>query len=201
MRRIARHHNIALAAAFWAVSWAAVAPMDVAAQAAPPVDAMAQTARPADALLDRLARPDLRNWQLVEDEIIMLWSRSGSPVGDYLLERGRSALADGDLDAAYDHLTALTDHIPDFAEGWNARATLFFEQNRYGPAIADVQRVLALEPRHFGAWTGLGFMLEDIGDLDGALAAFQAAQAIHPHREEINASVARVSRAREGRAL
>ena len=110
-------------------------------------------------------------------------------------------MADGDLQAAHDHLTALTDHVPDFAEGWNARATLFFELDRYGPAIADIQRVLALEPRHFGALTGLGFIFEEMGDLDGALAAFRAAQAIHPHREEINASVARVSRALEGAAL
>ncbi|WP_297617978.1 tetratricopeptide repeat protein [uncultured Roseicyclus sp.] len=190
MRSIARLHNIALAAALCALSLLAC-----------PNVAQAQVPTTADALLDRLATPDLRNWDVVEDEIMMVWSRSGSAAGDYLLERGRAALADGDLQAAHDHLTALTDHVPDFAEGWNARATLFFELDRYGPAIADIQRVLALEPRHFGALTGLGFIFEEMGDLDGALAAFRAAQAIHPHREEINASVARVSRALEGAAL
>lgn len=190
MRSIARLHNIALAAALCTLSLLAC-----------PNVAQAQVPTTADALLDRLATPDLRNWDVVEDEIMMVWSRSGSAAGDYLLERGRAALADGDLQAAHDHLTALTDHVPDFAEGWNARATLFFELDRYGPAIADIQRVLALEPRHFGALTGLGFIFEEMGDLDGALAAFRAAQAIHPHREEINASVARVSRALEGAAL
>lgn len=190
MRMIERLHNIALAAALCALSLGAL-----------PLSATAQAPASADALLDRLAVPDLRNWHIVEEEIVMLWSRSGSAAGDYLLDRGRAALADGDMAAAYNHLTALTDHAPDFAEGWNARATLFFEMDRYGPAIADIQRVLALEPRHFGALTGLGFMLEEMGELDGALAAFQAAQAIHPHREEINASVARVSRALQGEAL
>ena len=185
MKRMRAFHNIALAALLCGV----------------PLLAAGQDRPRADDLLDRLAQPDLRNWPVVEEEIILLWSRSGSASADYLLERGRAALASGDIDAAYDHLTALTDHAPDFAEGWNARATMFYEANRYGPAIADIQRTLALEPRHFGALTGLGFMLEDMELLDEALAAFRAAQAIHPHRDEINDAVDRVERALAGQAL
>jgi len=152
-------------------------------------------------LLDRLEDPELRNWSVVEEEIYMLWSRSGSPTADYLLRRGRDALAEGDFDAAYNHLTALTDHAPEFAEGWNARATMFFQANRYGPAIADIQQVLALEPRHFGALTGLGYMLEEMDQLEEALRAFEAARAIHPHREEINEAINRVERALGGQTL
>lgn len=163
--------------------------------------AVAQDRTRADALLDRLAEPDLRNWPVVEDEIYMLWSRSGSASADYLLSRGQAAMAAGDFDAAYDHLTALTDHAPDFAEGWNARATLFFQTNRYGPSIADIQRVLALEPRHFGALTGLGYMLEEMDRPQDALTAFKAARAIHPHREEINDAIERVERALGGQTL
>ena len=185
MKRMRFFHNIALAALLCATA----------------LQAMAQDRPRSDDLLDRLAQPDLRNWPVVEEEIILLWSRSGSPSADYLLDRGRAALEAGDLTAAYDHLTALTDHAPDFAEGWNARATMFFETNRYGPAIADIQRVLALEPRHFGALTGLGYMLEEMDLLEEALAAFRAAQAIHPHRDEINDAVDRVERALEGQAL
>ncbi len=185
MRMIAHLHNIALAAALCLV----------------PILAQAQELPRVDELLDRLAGPDLRNWQVVEEEIVTLWSRSGSASADYLLERGRAALAEGDFPAAYNHLTALTDHAPEFAEGWNARATLFFEMQHFGPAIADIGRTLALEPRHFGALMGMGFMLEDMGEMDHALAAFQAAQAIHPHREEINEAVARVARALNGAAL
>ncbi len=165
-----------------------------------PLLAAAQDSR-ADELLDRLADPDLRNWEVVEEEIYMLWSRSGSATADYLLQRGRAALAAGDMEAAYNHLTALTDHAPEFAEGWNARATMFFEAQRYGPSISDIQHVLALEPRHFGALTGLGFMLEEIGDLENAMRAFEAAHAIHPHREEINGAMTRIARQLEGQAL
>jgi tetratricopeptide (TPR) repeat protein len=165
-----------------------------------PILAQAQSDR-ANELLDRLADPDLRNWDVTEQEIYMLWSRSGSPSADYLLQRGRDAMQAGDMDAAYDHFTALTDHAPEFAEGWNARATLFFQSQRYGPSIADIQRVLALEPRHFGALVGLGIMLEEMGLFDRALEALELAQAIHPHRPDIRDAIARIEQQREGRTL
>ena len=154
-----------------------------------------------DELLDRLSDPDLRNWTVTEREIVMLWSRSGSPSADYLLRRGRAAMANGDLVAAYDHLTALTDHAPEFAEGWNARATLFFRSQRFGPSIADIQRVLALEPRHFGALTGLGIMLEEMGLYERAHDAFELAHDINPHRPDIRDALARMEAELEGQAL
>ncbi len=156
---------------------------------------------PLDDLFARLQAPDLSNWQLIEDEIYQRWSVSGSPAADFLLMRGREALEERDLGAAIEHLTALTDHAPDFAEGWNARATAYFRAGMFGPSIADVQRVLALNPRHFGALTGLGLMLEEMGEFDDALAAFEAARAIHPHRPDIDQAVERLTRLQEGRTL
>ena len=152
-------------------------------------------------LFERLQIPDLGNWELVEEEIYQRWSISGSASADFLLMRGREALDEGDLDAALDHLTALTDHAPDFAEGWNARATAYFRMGMYGPSIADVQQVLALNPRHFGALTGLGLRLEEMGEFDAALEAFESAQAIHPHRPDINQAVDRLNRMLEGETL
>ncbi|QBY00201.1 tetratricopeptide repeat protein [Rhodophyticola sp. CCM32] len=154
-----------------------------------------------DELLERLQLPDLGTWQLVEDEIYQYWSLSGSASADFLLMRGREALEQGDLAAALDHLTALTDHAPDFAEGWNARATAYFRAGRYGVAISDVQRVLALNPRHFGALTGLGLMLEEMGEFDAALEAYETAQSIHPHRPDISQAVDRLNRMLEGETL
>ncbi|GAA5065664.1 tetratricopeptide repeat protein [Roseibacterium beibuensis] len=164
-----------------------------------PVVAAAQVT--ADELLDRLAQPDLRNWDVVEAQLYQEWSRSGSATADYLLRMGRAAMEAQDYPVAYDHLTALTDHAPEFAEGWNTRATLFFEMGSYGPAIADIQRTLVLEPRHFGALSGLGFMLEEMGELEDALAAFEAARAIHPHHPEIQSGIERIERQLEGRTL
>lgn len=160
------------------------------------------TAQPsADELLDRLAQPDLRNWDVVEEQIYMEWSRSGSSSADYLLRQGRDAMEADDLEAAYNHFTALTDHAPEFAEGWNARATLLFRMGRYGPSIADIQRTLALEPRHFGALTGLGIMLEEMEEWEAALRAYRAAHAIHPHRPDIEGAIDRIEQELEGRTL
>lgn len=164
-----------------------------------PVVAFAQST--ADDFLDRLADPELRNWDVVEGELHQRWQFSGSPTADYLLRRGIEAREAEDFEAAYDHLTALVDHAPDFAEGWNARATLFFQMQMYGPAIADLQRVLALEPRHFGALAGLGMMLEDMGDTDRALEAYEAAHAIHPNQPDIERLLETLRQRLEGRPL
>jgi tetratricopeptide (TPR) repeat protein len=165
------------------------------------IPAIAVAQPTADELLDRLAQPDLRNWDVVEQQLYQTWSRSGSASADYLLRQGREALEADDLEAAYDHLTALTDHAPEFAEGWNARATLLFQMGAYGPSIADIQRVLALEPRHFGALTGLGIMLEEMGEIEHALAAYRAAYAIHPHRPDIEDAIGRIEQELEGSTL
>lgn len=139
-----------------------------------------------DAWFAELADPGNADWARAESNIQLEWSKSGSPAFDLLLQRGRDAIAAGDYNLAIDILTGLTDQAPDFAEGWNARATAFYLAGRAGPAIADVQRVLALEPRHFGALSGLGLILQEIGRDKDALAAFRASLAIHPHQDGIS---------------
>lgn len=147
-----------------------------------------------DALFADLAEPGREDWQRIEGEISRLWSRSGSDAMDLLLRRGRQAMEDGDYAAAVEHLTALTDHAPDFAEGWNARATAFFLMDEYALAIADIERVLSLNPRHFGAMMGLATMLEQMGETGYALEALRAVQALNPNRPEVNAAVGRLAR-------
>jgi Flp pilus assembly protein TadD len=154
-----------------------------------------------DALFARLKSPVLPEWQAVEQAIWDEWSKSGSPAMDLLLERGRAAMAAGDLEAAIAHFTALTDHAPGFPEGWNARATAFFMRGDYGLSLADIRMVLALEPRHFGALSGLGTILEEIGYPEQALAAWRAAQAIHPHSPGISEAIRRLERRLSGADL
>lgn len=159
--------------------------------AAFPVTLFAQTEK-LDELFVQLRAPDLENWESVEQEIWKEWSKSGSPAMDMLLERGREAMAEADFDSAIGHLTALTDHAPEFAEGYNARATAYFQADLYGPSIRDIEMTLALNPRHFGALSGLGMILEQLGLYQDALTAYQAVIAIHPHRPNVKEAVERL---------
>ncbi len=139
--------------------------------------------------------------QRLEREIWAEWSKSGSPSMDLLLERGRTAMQAGDLPAAIEHLTALTDHAPDFAEGWNALAMAYFQAGDYGPAGEDIGRTLTLNPRHFGALSGLGAILEELGDEERALAAYKAALELNPQLTSVKASVERLETAAAGQKL
>jgi tetratricopeptide (TPR) repeat protein len=93
---------------------------------------------------------------------------------------------------AVEHLTALTDHAPEFAEGWYARATAYYLTGRVGPALADLQRALVLEPRHYRAITGLAVILEETDQPRRALEVYRRALAIHPHAPDIKEAVARL---------
>lgn len=80
--------------------------------------------------------------------------------------------------AALDQLVAA---LPEYAEGWNTRATLLYLMGDYVASAVDVKRTLALEPRHFGAWSGLGLIYLNLGDERAALAAFSKALEWNPH--------------------
>lgn len=147
-----------------------------------------------EALFAELAEPGREDWQRIENEITRLWSRSGSQSMDLLLRRGNDAVEAGDLDAALEHFSALTDHAPDFAEGWNGRATTFFLMGEYALSISDVEHVLALNPRHFGALSGLAMMFESLGEDELALKALRAVQALNPNRPNITEGITRLER-------
>ncbi|MDD9718211.1 tetratricopeptide repeat protein [Dinoroseobacter sp. PD6] len=154
-----------------------------------------------ETLMERLQAPDLQNWEAVERRIYDAWSQSGSPAADLLLDRGRDAMEAQNYDAAIEHLTALTDHAPEFAEGWYARATAYFLADLYGPALSDLGRALTLNPQHFGALSGVGRILSEMGEPEAALAAFQAAKAIHPKRPDISEAIESLERELGGQSL
>lgn len=154
-----------------------------------------------DELFEHLRDPGVENWQRVEQDIERAFSLSGSPSADLLLRRGLAAMEAEEYDIAIAHLTALTDHAPDFAEGWHTRATVFFLSGLYGPAIDDLFRTLTLEPRHYRALVGLGIIYEDLGNPERALAAFRAAGRIHPYQPEILEAIERIEHATQGSTL
>lgn len=150
---------------------------------------------------EELADPEYAGWARAQSDIERAWSRSGSATMDLLLKRGTEALDQGDLPGAIAHLTALTDHAPDFPEGWNARATAYFLSGQFGPALSDIAQVLAREPRHWGALAGLGMILDETGETARALAAFRASFALNPHQQDVKDAIERLERELAGTAL
>lgn len=126
-------------------------------------------------------------------EIELEFSKSGSATMDLLLKRGRDALEAGRVQEAVEHLTALTDHAPDFAEGYYMRALAYMRMDMAGPSFADIERAVLLNPRHFGAIEMLGFLLEDMNRPDMAREAYERVLAIHPHHKDVSDALERLA--------
>ena len=154
-----------------------------------------------DALFARLARNDSPDWLSVQNEIWAQWSQSGSPAMYLLLRRAESAMENGRFELALRFLDDLVRLAPDFAEGWNKRATVHFLLEEYGHSVADIARTLALEQRHFGALSGLGMILERLGDKKGAMRAYRRGLEVHPNLPGAAQGVERLSPDVDGRAL
>ena len=153
-------------------------------------------------LFDALkAAPTPEAAKSVEEAIWRLWLQSGSSTVDLLMAWAVEAVAAQDADLALRYLDTVVELKPDFAEGWNKRATLYFRKRDYARAMADLRRVLALEPRHFAAWNGLGIILQDIGDKKRALDAFRKALDLDPHLEAARKAVDALGPEVEGQEL
>lgn len=154
-----------------------------------------------DALLAQLKSANAQEAVEIEAKIWQIWSNSGSAAMDLLLERGRAALAAGDTELAIEHLTALVDHAPDFAEGWNARATAYFQAGALGPSLSDIGKTLTLNPQHFGALSGLGAIFEALDSPEKAVEAYRAAFEINPHALGLGAAIERLDAQIQGQDL
>ena len=117
---------------------------------------------------------------VLENAIQTLWLRSGSPTADLLMKQASDAMNKNNYGAALILLDAIVELNPDFAEGWNRRATLHFLRRDFVTSLSDIDRVLELEPRHYGALSGLGSILQQKGDGRKALKALRRARQINP---------------------
>ena len=134
-----------------------------------------------DQLFEELAvSPDTAHSARFEAEILKRLHASGSATTDLLLSWAMEAMNKERYTNALDILDQVILLDPDFVEGWNKRATVHFLMKDYGKSIADIHHTLALEPRHFGALSGLGMIFRDIGKDHLASEAFRKALAVHP---------------------
>jgi tetratricopeptide (TPR) repeat protein len=130
--------------------------------------------------------PDAASAKNVEDRIWSIWlASSGSDTCNLLMARVKAAVDAEKYDLAIRLLDAIIELKPNYVEAWNRRATVFFLQKDYANALADLAKVLSLEPRHFGALTGLAAIMQDLGDDKHALIAFRQALEIDPHLQGV----------------
>lgn len=133
-------------------------------------------------LFDKLALAETDiDVQRLEQAIWSIWLESGSATVDLLMQRSIHAMNERRMDEALGLLTTITELKPDFAEGWNKRATVLYLIGRYDASLADCDKVLELEPRHFGALTGMGMIYRELDDDKKAFEAYKRALNVHPH--------------------
>ena len=110
-----------------------------------------------------------------------MWHRSGDPRLDRLLRDGALAMEREELSEAEVAFTRLIEEAPDFAEGWNKRATVRYLAGDYEGSIADCRETLARNPNHFGALSGQGLCHFMLSQFREAALLFRRALAVHPH--------------------
>jgi tetratricopeptide (TPR) repeat protein len=116
-----------------------------------------------------------------QQRIWRIWSESEDPLVNRLMRDGVQAMATEQLAVALDYFNRMVELAPDFAEGWNKRATVYYLMDNYRASVLDIERTLELEPRHFGALSGLGMIYDAIDEPEAALRSFEAAVAVNPH--------------------
>lgn len=140
--------------------------------------------------LAALHSTDLRTVARAEALLWELWTRSGVPELDALMQEGISAVEGRDFDEAERCFTRIIAQAPEFAEGWNKRATLRYLAGDHAGAIEDCQATLARKPHHFGALSGQGLCHLALGQPREAAALFRRALEVHPHLAAVRRNLA-----------
>jgi tetratricopeptide (TPR) repeat protein len=119
--------------------------------------------------------------QVIEAEIWTIWLEIEDTASARLLRQGSDAMARRLFPVAIHSFNRLIDRSPDFAEAWNRRATLHYLMGNDEASVRDIEETLRLEPRHFGALSGLGLIMLRNDRPEAALRSFEAALEVHPH--------------------
>jgi tetratricopeptide (TPR) repeat protein len=138
--------------------------------------------------LKQATSPDAAS--IVEQKIWAIWTEAGDPAIDKLMDEGSTAMTLSDFETALDRFNAIVAKKPDFAEGWNKRATLYYMMGEYQKSLADIDHVLKLEPRHIGALSGLGMVNLQLDRNEAAADAFQCVLDIDPQNDGAKANLA-----------
>jgi tetratricopeptide (TPR) repeat protein len=137
------------------------------------------------ALFDQLKQaPSSEAEAPIQQQIWAIWFVSGDPEIDRLMTAGDAAMTARDYGQALDLFNRVIAQRPAFAEGWNRRATLYYAMGEYRKSLADIDHVLTLEPRHFGALSGLGLVNIKLERMAAAADAYRRYLEIVPKNED-----------------
>lgn len=140
-------------------------------------------------VLDALKGDDAELAATAEALLWGAWCRSGDPETDRLFRAGVEAMQNPRLEKSEEFFTRVIQRQPDFAEGWNKRATVRFMRKNFAGSIADCQETLKRNPNHFGAASGQGLCHMSRGEFREAASCFRRALQIHPHLTAVRANL------------
>jgi len=161
-----------------------------------------QNAKNLDPLFRELAQAEYpMTAQQLESEIWRTWLDSGDAEVNSELKAGVRAMQGGSLEEAIDRFSAVIEMAPDFAEGWNKRATAHYLNGEPAKSMRDIQKTLSLEPRHFGAISGMGLIFLQRGDERAALDAFEKVLQIYPQAPGASKHAERLREKLEGQGI
>ncbi len=155
-----------------------------------------------DDLFEQLSRSaNVQEARAIEAQIWQFWVVSGEELVDSAMARGVIAMNRGAFEASLKYFNDVVSLAPEHAEGWNKRATAHFLMGNFPQSVVDIHKVLELEPRHFGALSGLGLIYMEMGRKEAAIRAMEQALAIHPHMEGIKTQLRDLKAAVDGKPI
>jgi tetratricopeptide (TPR) repeat protein len=193
----------ALVAAVLAAGSAALAQTTPEPPASAPVPESAPAApTDLDTLFSELKNaPNAEAAKAAESQILRRFLISGSDTVDLLMTWAIDSMNKEDYPLALDILDNVVTMKPDYAEGWNKRATVYYLSDDYGKSLADIRRVLSLQPKHFGALSGLGMIMRELGEKEKAIAAFREALTVDPYLDNVKKVLDELEKEAAGQAI
>lgn len=139
--------------------------------------------------------------QRISQRIRHEWTKSGSATIDLLMARASKAVEAKKHDVALDFLDEIVTLAPGYAEGWNMRATVHFAREDYGRSMADIDRVLRLEPRHFGALAGMAAILNMTGRKQAAVGVYERMLDVYPMMRDAQTELGKLADEMAGQGI
>ncbi|HPF24910.1 MAG: hypothetical protein R3C08_13440 [Hyphomonas sp.] len=157
---------------------------------------------PTDEMFEKLKNaPSESEANDAAQDIWASWMESGSATVDMIMQRGVEAQMMGDPATARAFFDRAILIKPDYSEAWFRRAGLFLAEENFPEALRDLNETLKLEPRHFGAWAGLGSVFEAMNAKEQALESWREALAIYPYMRDGLQAEKRLAKEAEGQGL